>query len=132
QWFFHWRDGTLYALPEVPSPIRIYGKLTIMGLADHRHLGFVARRINSQLPSKFPAYAALYQRPFAFLGKKDELVARATTGTPSTHPLVSAFTIRPKFELDARLYELRDGETKVGLFIAVSTRWDIAASLSDL
>lgn len=103
-----------------------------MSLADHRHLALLARRINDRLPSKFPGYAALYQRPFAFLGRKDELVSRIMTNWGSTHPLVASFTIRPKFELDARLYELRDGETKVGLFIDVSTRWEIAASLIDL
>ena len=132
EWFFYWREGKLYAIPEVAHPQRSFGQEVTLDTSDHRHLGLLAARINNRLPSKFPQYEAMRHRPFAFLGKKDELVARATEGWKALPDLVATFKIRPKFELDARLYELRDGETRVGLFVAVSTKWDILASPSDL
>jgi len=132
EWFFYWRDGRVYGIPDVAQPQRRYGEETTLSTSDHRHLGLLAARINNRLPSKFPQYKALYHRPFAFLGRKDELVAGVTQGWTGVPAIVSSFRIQPKFELDARLYELRDGETRVGLFVAVSTKWDILASLADL
>lgn len=131
EWFFYWRDGTLYALPENEHPARNCGSERTLAVSDHRHLGLLAARINDLLPAKFPDYTALRRRPFKFLGKKNEVVSRITAGW-SVPDLVSSFKIRPRFELDARLYELRDGQTKVGLFVAVSTKWDILAEPSRL
>ena len=113
-------------------PRQIHGIRTVLSIADHHPLGLLASRINNQLPRKFPNYEALRTRPFEFLGKRDELVAKATAGIRSPHPLVQRFKIRPRFELEARLYELRDGDTRAGLFLSVSTKWDIVASLSEL
>jgi len=45
---------------------------------------------------------------------------------------MNGFKIHPKFELDARLIELRDGVLEVGLFLVVSTNWLITASLDEL
>lgn len=132
EWFFYWRDGRLYAIPEVAQPQRSYGCKATLDTSDHRHLGLLAARISSRLPTKFPQYKALRRKPFAFLGMKDELVAGVTARWKGVPALVPSFKIRPKFELDARLYELRDGDTRVGLFVAISTKWDILASLSDL
>lgn len=132
QWFFHWREGKLYATPEVAAPDRQHGTLTDLTTADYRDLGFLAAIINHRLPTKFPAYAPLFNRPFAFLGKKDELVEKATNHIRQKHDLVGLFKIRPKFELETRLIELRDGETRLALFFALSTKWDILALLSDL
>jgi hypothetical protein len=132
QWFFHWREGKVYAIPEVESPERQYGTELTLSLTDHHHLGILASRINHVLPNKFPKYEALRQRPFTFLGLKNELVGAVTEGWKPLHDLVALFKVRPKFELDARLYELQDGDTRVGLFVSVSTKWDIMALLSDL
>jgi hypothetical protein len=132
EWFFHWREGTLYGIPEVESPARMYGTRQALETTDHRHLGLLAARISNRLPTKFPKYEALRTRPFAFLGHKDELVAKVTADRKSVPPLVGSFEIRPRLELDARLYELRDGETRVGLFVDVATKWDIRAPVSAL
>lgn len=132
EWFFYWREGTLYGIPEIASPSRSYGKSKTLDLTNHHHLSLLASRINDRLPAKFPQYEALRTRPFEFLGKRDELVATAASNLRSVHPLLGRFKIRPRFELDARLYELRDGETRVGLFVSLSTKWDIVASLSEL
>lgn len=132
EWFFYWRDGVLYGIPEVENPSRTYGTKKRLDLSNHHHLTLLASRINDRLPTKFPQYEALRTRPFEFLGRRDELVATATSNLQSVHPLVNRFTIRPRFELDARLYELRDGDTRVGLFVSVSTKWQIAATLTEL
>ena len=131
-WFFHWREGLLYGIPEVAQPKRVYGSAQTLDISDHRHLGLLASRISNRLPIKFPKYDALRRRPFAFLGQKDELVARVTADRKAIPSLVNCFKIRPKLELDARLYELRDGDTGVGLFLNVSTKWDILAPISEL
>ncbi len=132
QWFFHWREGKLYSIPEVEKPDRAYGIKHALHTSDHVHLGLLARRINDRLPERFPKYNALRRRPFEFLGQRDELVSRVTSEFQNVHQLVSRFKIRPRFELDARLYELRDGTTKVGLFLSISTRWEIIASVLEL
>jgi hypothetical protein len=132
EWFFHWREGKLYTIPEVEHTKRRYGQPTDLETSNHLALGLLAARINNRLPSKFPRYEAFQKRPFQFLGQKDELVAKATAGWRQLSVLVECFTIRPKFELDARLYELHDSDTRVGLFMSVGTRWNILASLSDL
>lgn len=132
QWFLHWREGVLYAIPEVPHPERTHGSKQNLPITDHIHLGFLARRINDRLPEKFPQYHALRRRPFEFLGQRDELVAKVIGDGPSPHPLINRFKIRPRFELDARIYELRDGEVKVGLFLSISTKWEIIASILEL
>jgi hypothetical protein len=132
EWFFHWRKGSLYGIPEIDRPKRSYGTEQVLETSDHRYLGLLAARISNKLPAKFPQYNALRRRPFAFLGQKDEIVARVTADRKSLPQLVSSFKIRPKLELDARLYELRGGETRVGLFVGVSTKWDILAPLSEL
>src|SRR4051812_46423332 len=56
QWFFYWRDGRVYGIPDVAQPTRSYGQETTLSTADHRHLGLLAARINHRLPSKFPQY----------------------------------------------------------------------------
>jgi hypothetical protein len=71
EWFFHWRDGILYGIPEVEKPKRAYGEAQVLDISDHRYLGLLAARISNRLPAKFPKYDVLRQRPFAFLGQKD-------------------------------------------------------------
>jgi hypothetical protein len=66
------------------------------------------------------------------LGRKDELVSKITQKWVGVDSLVKHFKIRPKFELDLRIIELRDGETEVGLILAVNTRWDIFAPVDML
>ncbi len=132
EWFFHWRDGTAYCVPEKPTPQRQHGKAVTLTLTNHHHLGLLAARINHVLPALFPKYEALRQRPFTFLGRKHEIVESITANWGKLSPLIRLFKIRPRFELDARLYELQDGDVRLGLFVSVSTKWEILASVSDL
>jgi hypothetical protein len=129
-WFLYWRDGTVYALPRTPHPRQPFGTPQELQCSDH--LWFIAARIADVLPEKFPAYAAFRRRPFTFLGRKEELVQLISENVNGLHPLTKYFKIRPKFELDAKLVELREGDLFIGLFMEVGTRWDIMAPLTEL
>ena len=132
-WFTHWREGKLYSIPRRISTALPLGAQQALSIENHLHLGVVSARINDCLPEKFPQYEAFRNRPFVFLGKKDEIVQKALEGfKKNLLPLVQLFKIRPRFELDARLYELRDRELRVGLFLAVDTKWDVQAPVADL
>ena len=125
EWFTHWRSGKVYAIPNLPHPAVQYGTPTTLECADHDNLHVLTARITDRLPSCFPQYEAFCRRPFAFLGRKDEFVSKITERWKNVPPLVRQFEIRPRFELDPRIIELRDGVTTIALFLAVSTRWDI-------
>jgi hypothetical protein len=119
-WFMYYRQGKVYALPTASSPSQPFGTLAKLKSTGNVALGLVGARLCSLLPTVFPQYEALYQRPFAFLGKKDELVHAALTKTGLRNPnaLVRKFTIRPKFELDPHVLEMRDGEVAIALITA--------------
>jgi hypothetical protein len=99
---------------------------------NHDHLHILTSRLNDVLPENFPSYEAFRRRPFAFLGKKDEIVGAVTEKWSGVPPLVSLFNIRPRFELDPRLVELRNGETFIALFMDVDTHWNVIAPLHEL
>lgn len=132
EWFTHWRDGKLYGIPRTENPQTPIGDEKNLACADHDHLHVLTARINDCLPGCFPQYEAFRRKPFAFLGRKDELVSKITQGWDNVDPLVKHFQIRPKFALDLRIIELQDGETEIGLILAVNTRWDIFAPVDKL
>lgn len=132
EWFLHWRDGTLYGIPRVESPSVTIGQPRPLDWIDHRHLPVLTARLNDVLPSAFPRYEALHRRPFAFLSLKDELVEAVTSDWKSVPPIASAFTIRPRYELDSKIIELRHGETGPALFMTVRMQWDTNADIDAL
>lgn len=133
-WFLSWRNGKAYGLPIAAEPMTAFGRPTELQCTDNIALGIVAARINSLLPQVFPQYDALYRRPFAFLGRKDELVSATLTqaNLQNVNELVRHFSIRPKFELDARLVEVSDGDLRIALIMDVGMRWGIEAPVSEL
>lgn len=132
EWFTHWRGGKLYGIPRVERPKSQIGDESVLSCADFDHLHVLAARINACLPGCFPKYEAFRHKPFAFLGRRVEFVSKITRGWNKVEPLVKHFKIRPKFELDARIIELQDGETEIGIILEVNTRWDIYAPIDQL
>jgi len=128
--FVYWHDGKVYGLPQDNGSLPPFG--TAVEIQCDDHLRFIAARIADILPKKFPQYKAFRRRPFTFLGQKEEIVEVIRGKMAGLPALVAQFKIRPKFELDAKLVELRDGDTFIGLFVKVQTRWEILASLEDL
>ncbi len=128
-WFLYWDDGVVLGLPRVDGAPRFGEQVE---LSTDQHLRLLAARIADVLPHRFPEYKAFRRRPFSFLGRKDELVSQVKPQLSSPSPLLERFKIRPKFELDARLMELQDGDAFIGLFMQVHMRWEILASLEAL
>ena len=128
-WFLYWDEGTVFGIPREEGSAH-FG--TEVEVETDQHLKLLAARIEDVLPNQFPEYQAFRQRPFTFLGRKDELVSRVKPRLGTRTALLDCFSIRPKFELDARLMELQDGAAFVGLFMQVRMRWEILASLDAL
>lgn len=129
-WFTYWREGFLYAVPRGDSPRTSIGDPVTLQCTEH--LPFVVSLIDGLLPSKFPGYDAFRRRPFAFAGKKDELVAASAAKLRTKPPLLKCFTIRPTFILEAKIVETISDQTTVGLFLTINTKWEITADLPAL
>ena len=129
QWVLWPNRGLLYGLPRVAGAV-LDGSVE-KTLDVHDHLGFVAFLINNALPASLPYYKAFRNRPFTFLGRKREFVGeiqRSLTGTPK---IMEQFMIRPRYVLEAKV--VAPGEDAfIGLFVILSTRYDIAADLHEL
>ena len=133
EWFLYWRAGIAYGVPKVPSPTKKFGTgAHNIQTQSQDGLHLLAARISSVLPEKFPQYESFKRRPFTFRGKKDEIVGAVTSVVRGLPPIVNKFKIYPKFELDGRLIELQEGSTFVGLFMEVSTSWEIQAHIDEL
>jgi hypothetical protein len=130
-WFIYWRKGIVYGLPRTDGVTNPFGSPPVTSRCED-YLWLLAARIEDALPAKFPKYKALRRRPFSFLGGRDEIVTAAARKFSDLPSLITLFKESPKFELDAKLVEFRDGESEVGLFVRVSTKQQIAASLTDL
>jgi hypothetical protein len=124
-WFISWRDGTVYALARVPHPSTTIGTPTRVRCNDH--LPFLVSLIDELLPRKFPSYESFWRRPFAFIGKKDELVSSIAKQLRQPPALLREFTIRPTFSLEAKIIEPTPNETSIGLFLTINTKWEITA-----
>ncbi len=131
-WTIYREDDEIFAVPRADPPAMEFGEA--VEIRCHDHLGFLSYLINDALPRAIPSYPAFKVRPYTFLGQKQELVAAAakSSGAASRSPLIAGFLERPKYELVARLVELRDGDPFIGLFIDVGTRRQIVASLQEL
>jgi len=129
-WFLYLQEGKAWGIPRQSPPSESFGQPET--LRCNEHLWFLKARINDVLPEKFPQYNAFRLRPFSFLGRKDEIIEAITTELKGLPELIGQFKILPKFELEAKLVEFREGESFIGLFMEVGTRWEIHASLKDL
>jgi hypothetical protein len=130
EWFV-WREGRLvFGIPKISEPTESFGNRVELAPVDH--LPLLAARIADVLPQKFPGYSALRRRPFAFLSRQDEIVSAIRTELPQLPDILTGFTIKPKFELDARIVEQEDGKPYIGVFMDVRTRWAIGAPIDEL
>jgi hypothetical protein len=72
-WFVHWFEGKLYAIPRHESPVEEIGSPETLPRIDH--LGLIRAKIADALPELFLPRSAISYRPFTFVGQKDEIVA---------------------------------------------------------
>ena len=135
EWFLYWRNGKLFGIPRVDHPSGGPGErreLAWGGDGDHDHLHLLTARLTDRLPDKFPERHVLRQRPFIFVGQKNEIVAAVLAGWRDVPEIVSGFKINPTFELDARIIEVRPNAKRVALCLSVQTRWSIVTALDAL
>ena len=129
-WFIYWREGFLYAVPRNDSPRTSIGDPVTLQCSEQ--LQFIVSLIDTLLPKKFPGYDAFRRHPFAFAGKKDELVSASAAKLRTKPALLKYFTIRPTFFLEAKIIETVPDQTAIGLFLTINTRWETTADLSAL
>jgi hypothetical protein len=129
-WFIYWREGFLYAVPRTDSPGTTIGEPVT--LQCNEHLQFIVALIDGLLPTKFPGYDAFRRHPFAFAGKKDELVGAAAAKLRTKPALLRYFAIRPTFILEAKIIETVPDQTAIGLFLTINTKWECTADVSTL
>ena len=129
-WFIYWREGFLYAVPRNDSPRTTVGDPVTLQCSEH--LQFIVSLIDALLPKKFPGYDAFRRHPFAFAGKKDEIVGASATKLRTKPALLRYFTIRPTFILEAKILETVPDQTTIGLFLTINTKWECTADLSAL
>jgi len=130
EYFIQWKDGVVVGIPRTQGPTTAFGESRTLACEDY--LWLLKARMIDVLPTSFPKYEAFRRKPFAFLGQRDEIVAEVVKSLRGVHELVKAFKIRPKYELDARVVEIKDDDVCIGLFLTVGTRWEVEASLEEL
>jgi hypothetical protein len=122
--------GVLYGVPRVEGAVvpdgMVETKLTVS-----ENLGLVAYLVNQALPGAVPGYRAFRQRPFQFLGRRREFVAEIVRRLGHAPAIMSGFLIRPRYSLEARVVTPFE-DSFIGLFVTLSTRYDITAELHEL
>ncbi len=131
-WFTMYYEGYLYSLAKDPATSGGLGETELLVLSDYPGLRFVSAMLTEAMPKVFGEYDPVRDRPFAFLAQKVELVASATKSWQTTPSLVSAFEIRPKYELQPKLVELRNGDLEIAVVLGLATRWICNAEVMDL
>lgn len=131
-WFLSWRGGNAYGIPKHDQVEIAFGRNMIAECKNHDFMHLVSARLSNVLPQRFPKYKAFSRRPFAFLGQKEEIVGSVIRGWSDVNELVNDFKIRPRFELDPRIIELRPDETEIAIFLKISLNWSILAPLQKL
>ncbi|NJO32011.1 MAG: hypothetical protein HC869_01615 [Rhodospirillales bacterium] len=129
-WFVHWLGGELYCLRLRAGGPNLSGRRAQLKVIEHPWL--LRARLDDVIATVFKRYPALRLRPFFFLSQREEIVAAAAEKVRVQHPLLSGFRILPKFTLNAKVIEPRDGVSCVGLFVTLGMRYEIAAELSAL
>jgi hypothetical protein len=126
-WFVHWMGGNLYHLRLQSGGPNVEGTPTTLEVEKHPWL--LRARLEDAIGTALEKYTPVYLRPFTFLARLSELIADAANAANIEHPLLSGFSVTPKFALNAKIYELIDGSSRIGLFVTLSMSTRIEASL---
>lgn len=133
EWFVLRRGAKILGIPLVLEPTIEFGPIsTTLPLSQYDGLDFMRARLDAALPSLLPAYQPERVRPFRFLAQKDEFVSSFAATQRLPDLVRHGFTIKPRFELEARTVELVEGELQVVVAMSVAMQWEIVASISEL
>ncbi|MHC2071097.1 protein argonaute [Bremerella sp. T1] len=131
-WFTMYHEGFLYSHAKEQVAHGGIGETSLLVLYDHVGLRFVKSMLDEAMQSVFDRYDPVRDRPFTFLAQNTELVDAAASNLKSRPKLLSRFEIRPKYELEAKLIELRPGKLEIVLVLNLATRWICDASIKEL
>ena len=92
EWFVHWFEGKLYAIPRHKSLGEEIGSPKTLPCVDH--LGLIRAKIADALPELFSPRPAISYRPFTFVGHKDEIVASVCEALNLKNALMREFQHR--------------------------------------
>ncbi len=129
-WFVHWTGGKLYHLRLSAGGPNVDGEQLTVPTSQYAWL--FRARVDDVIGVALPKYQPIRRRPFTFLAQRTELIAPAAERARVSHPLVSQFSVIPRFVLSPKTFEPVDGQSKLGVFINVEMQFDIAAPLDDL
>lgn len=127
-WFLRHEGTEMLGVPRVLDAPQL-GQASTVQVADH--LRFLSYRLAERLNESFPRYTPVRRRPFTFLAQRDEIV-NAISVQGARPPLLDTFLIQPRYKVEPRVVELHVGSPFIGLFMGVSTKWSIEASLNQL
>lgn len=133
-WFLYKQADKVIALQitEKATPLPNWQPVELL-VNEHNKL--LAARISNVLPELFRAdrqIEIVKYKPFVFFGKKDELLAKASTRLKSKKDILNKLKIWKKFEIDVRLVEPSNNQSGIGLFISVGLRCEISATIQEL
>jgi hypothetical protein len=132
EWFLHRKGNEVLGLSFVENTSINFGDADRkLKLSTYEGLDFARARLDAALPALLPAYEPQRVRPFQFLAQKSEFVSAITSewAVPSA---VRAFSIRPRFQLEAKTIELAENRLQVVVTLDVGMQWNIDASLREL
>ena len=121
EWFLTWKQGTVYGIPKVAMPSQRFGQPTTLRTDDYLGLAVLNARANELLPALVPKYQSSRQRHrrgIHFVAQRTELVHEITDKWNAA-PIVGDFKIRPRFNCETRLVELRAGQLQIILVLAL-------------
>ena len=129
-WFLHWRQGHLFAMPRTERPRRAVGEERKLSCTEN--LWLLKARITDELPEVFSKRPLLRLRPFKFLGTRKEIVSEVVQAGGFAPSLVEGFEIHPAYELDVKIIAFEEGRPLLGLFVRPSTKWSVTTPLEKL
>jgi hypothetical protein len=129
-WFVHWFEGKLYYLRLRAGGPNVEGEPISLNTRSHPWL--LRARLEEAVGDVFAQYEPFRLRPFSFLALKTELVKDACEIAKIDPRMLSGITVTPRYELSTKIYEPTDSDVRIGIFVTISMRNDIALHLPEL
>lgn len=130
-WFFHWQGGKVYAIHKSLPGDQVARMSEAQELATAEHLPLLAARLVNALPDVFRDCRPCRYRPFGWIKGRD-MMERCLAGIAGVAPILGRFSIRPRYELDAKVIEMVEGEPRLALIANRGMRWEIGATPAQL
>ena len=129
-WFVHWFQGMLYYLRLKDGGPTVSGRQHSLNTRDHPWL--LRSRLEDSVGEVFHMYEPIWRRPFTFRAKKEELVKIAARNAGIDPALLGGVSVRPRYRIHPKIYELADGHARIGIFVSINLHYDIESDLLHL